>query len=77
VTKPSDSGWLKYLKSWPLLIAAVIAIAFGVGLASSDQQRAYGAVTLLTVGTLLLGVWIALLVTHGHTGEDDKGENDK
>lgn len=64
-----DRSWLQWLRSWPLLIGAVICFAVGLSLVGDDTQRVYAATALLTIGSILIGGWIVLLVVHGHTGE--------
>jgi hypothetical protein len=66
-----NRSWLGWLRSWPLLLGAVIAFAFGVWLTQGTEQRVYIAGSLITVGCILLGVWIAMLVRHDHTGETE------
>ena len=58
-----------WIRSWPLLIGAVICFAIGLSLVGDDTQRVYAATALLTIGAILIGGWIVLLVVHGHTGE--------
>lgn len=60
-------GWLR---SWPLLVAAVVALATGTRLSVDTTTRAAIGLVLVTLGAVCLGAWIALLSAHDYTGRD-------
>lgn len=61
-------GWLR---TWPLLIAALAAIIAGTKLLTSTGGRELAAVAILTVGAVLVGAWISLLASHDYPGHED------
>ena len=62
---------LRWLRSWPLLIAALAAIVAGTRLLASTSGRELAAVAILTIGAVLVGAWISLLASHNYPGHSD------
>lgn len=59
-----------FLASWPLLIAAAVAVTAGTRLLTSVVGREMAAAALLTIGSVCLGAWVAMLSAHDYPGRE-------
>jgi hypothetical protein len=62
---------LEVLRAWPLLIAAIVLIAGAVSLLVYAGLGALGmGVSVLVLGAVCLGAWLALLAASGYSGRE-------
>jgi hypothetical protein len=59
-----------WLRSWPLLIASVIAFVGATRLLRNTASVEFVAFALIAVGAVCLGAWIAMLAGHDYSGRD-------
>lgn len=64
-------GWIR---SWPLLIAAVITFVAGTRLLTDVNDRELAAAALLVVGAICVGAWITMLAAHDYPGREPTEE---
>jgi len=53
-----------------MLLGAVMAFVFGIGLLAGAEARNGAGEALIVIGAVLVGAWVALLASHGHSGRD-------
>jgi hypothetical protein len=68
----------RWLRTWPLLIAAVIAFTAGTRLLTDEGSRELAAAALVAMGAVCLGSWITMLASHDYSGRepDDRQDDD-
>jgi hypothetical protein len=67
---PSRTEAWRWLRPWPLLIAAVATFVAGSRLLVSDDARQLAAAALIVIGAVCVGAWIAMLAGHDYPGYD-------